>query len=113
MTKWKSRRLKFLVSYFHFRVWTSQQILEAGVEAKILPQKTPREMWKGVDIHLPLVWHIVQGRVPGSLPPVKPVRDYKSNGEGSSNRGKPFNRGKSFRGRGRGKFNKGRGNSIC
>ncbi|KAI6176086.1 hypothetical protein M3Y97_00760700 [Aphelenchoides bicaudatus] len=60
------------------KIWGVSQFTEASVDAKILPLKPARELWKGINFHLPLVWHIVQGRVPGALPPIKARSDFKS-----------------------------------
>jgi len=59
------------------QIWNADQLRANGILEKLLPVNTPSEMWKGIDIHLPLVWHIVQGRVPGAL---MPSRENQPNG---------------------------------
>jgi hypothetical protein len=43
-------------------------------------------MWKGIDVHLPLVWHIVHGRVPGALLPKR--AEFKPKGGAKNKSGK-------------------------
>jgi hypothetical protein len=52
----------------------SKEKSELTLVHKVFPGRqttdvTIREAWQGVDEHLPLVWHIVAGRVPASYPP--------------------------------------------
>lgn len=84
-------------------------MIASGFDADFLPVNKPSEMWKGVDVHIPLVWHIVQSRVPGALAGKNPKFENGFNPQqhrgGSNNRG-----GKNNRGRGRGgNWNKNRG----
>jgi hypothetical protein len=46
---------------------TRDGLINKSLKAKLLPVEKPSKMWKGLDINLPLVWHIVQGRAPGAL----------------------------------------------
>jgi hypothetical protein len=46
---------------------TRDELINKSFNAELLPVEKPSKMWKGLDINLPLVWHIVQGRAPGAL----------------------------------------------
>lgn len=92
--------LSFLYIYYVFRIWKSDEIIETSLNSRLLPAKKPSELWNGVDLHLPLVWHIVQGVIPGAL---SPLREKHKDGF------KPGNQRGGFNGRSRGPFGPFRG----
>ncbi|CAD5228669.1 unnamed protein product [Bursaphelenchus xylophilus] len=41
----------------------------------------PSELFQGINVRIPLVWQIVQSRIPGSLPPARPEKFNKNKGK--------------------------------
>ncbi|CAD5221117.1 unnamed protein product [Bursaphelenchus okinawaensis] len=51
----------------------------------------PSDLYQGINVRIPLVWQIVQSRIPGSLPPARPIKqaNYKGKNKGKWKNKKP------------------------